>query len=826
MNDINYIYQNKKEFLNFINETFKEYTLTKNKNNNTKKDLFKYQKFIRKYLSEETPYRGLLVYHGLGSGKTCTAVSVAENLKSNRNVLVLLPASLKPGWYNSLKTDCFTTNYRTNENIDVKYTFISSNASNTAEKLKELGNLDNYLIIVDESHLIVQNIYNQGSRGMTIYNMIKDAKNAKIIFLTGTPLVNNPYELAITMNMLKGNMSMLRYTIPKEVSYEEFTEYIKKLNELSYVNYCKENLRMRYFDINFIYESNTADLNKAKEEIEMIGVRDFDFRPNYVSGEQKFLSLFPEDSIEFESMFIRKVGDIEKVNRKPILEKRLVGLVSYFQGGSKIFYPNQINLPLIKVEMSEIQFNQYAAIRFFEKKVEKGTGSGSDKIDLKKVKKKKGASSVYRIYSRQFGNFIFPENMPKPFINPTLQINFMSKLKGKYKNTNNNNGIRNAFEDEANQYDDDMVRVEKNTSSKQKIYAENLLNVLQELRENKEKYLTGENLKLYSPKMNIIYEKIKDNPGLALIYSQFVKTEGLAIFSIVLEANGYEKLDLTKSTNSKKNRYTIYSGEESREEKDKILKIFTDPKNKNGEYCKIILISEAGATGLDLKNIRQVHIMEPFWNEVRIKQIIGRAVRYKSHIELPNKDRTVDVFRYISVFTKEQEEEFIKQGYGPISTREKITSDQYIYDLAKKKELLTNELLDIYKSSAVDCKLNKVMNESTIKCLDFGEETGISYYPNIKDDFISNTSSKNKPKTKPIKGILLKNGNVYFKTNKGLTIYKNNEMTSSKAKPTKNQIDKQVLFRMNDNLIFDLKLYKETGKLEPIGSIGKNGKLI
>lgn len=824
MNNIKYIYENKKEFLSFIENTFKEFTLTKN--NNTKKDLFKYQKFIRKYLSEETPYRGLLVFHGLGSGKTCTAVALAENLKHNRNVLVLLPASLKPGWYNSLKVDCFTTNYKTNEDINLKYTFISSNASNTAQKLKDLGNLDNYLIIVDESHLIIQNIYNQGSRGMTIYNMIKNAKNAKILFLTGTPLVNNPYELAITMNMLKGNMSILRYTIPKDISFDTFTEYIKQLNNLTYVNYCKENLRMKYFDINFIYESNTADLNKAKEAIEMIAVKDYDFRPNYISGEQKYLTLFPENSIEFESMFIKKVGNIEKVNRKPILEKRLVGLVSYYQGGSKAFYPKETNFPIIKVKMSDIQFNQYAAIRFFEKKVEKGSGSTTGKINLKKVKKKKGASSVYRIYSRQFGNFIFPDNMPKPFINPTLQINFASKLKGKYKNKNNDNEIQNAFEDEANQYDEDMTTVKKTRSSKQKVYIENLANVMDELRENKVKYLTGENLKIYSPKMNIIYEKIEENPGLALVYSQFVKTEGLAIFSIVLEAHGYEKLDLTKNTNTKKNRYTIYSGEESREEKEQILKIFTDPKNKNGDFCKIILISEAGATGLDLKNIRQVHIMEPFWNEVRIKQIIGRAVRYKSHIELPNKDRNVDIFRYVSVFTKEQEEEFIKQGYGPISTREKITSDEYIYDLAKKKELLTNELLDIYKSSAVDCKLNKIMNESYIKCLDFGKETGISYYPDIKDDFISNTSTKNTPKSKPIRGILLKNGNVYFKSNKGLTIYKNNEMVKSKAKPSKNQIDKQVLFRINDNLIFDLSKFKETGKLQAIGSVGKNGKLI
>ena len=572
--DIKYVYENKKEFLNFINDTFKEFKLSNNQNN-TKKELFKYQKFIRKYLSEETPYRGLLVYHGLGSGKTCTAVAVAENLKSNRNVLVLLPASLKPGWYNSLKTDCFTTNYKSNNNIDVKYTFISSNASNTAQKLKDLGTLDNYLIIVDESHLIVQNIYNQGSRGMAIYNMIKDAKNSKILFLTGTPLVNNPYELAITMNMLKGNMSILRYTVPKDISFETFAEYITKLNGLSYVHYCKENLRMRYFDIYFIYESNTPDLNKAKEEIEMIAVKEYDFKPNYVSGELQFKSLFPEDSIEFESMFIRRVGEIEKVNRKNILEKRLVGLVSYYQGGDKTFYPKQNNFPLLKVEMSPLQFNQYATIRFFEKKVEKGTGSSGDKIDLRKTKKKKGASSVYRIYSRQFGNFIFPENIGKPFINPELQMNFTSKLKGKYKDNKNDKNLIRAFEDEANQYNEDMVTTKQNKSSKQKKYTENLLKVMTELRENKEKYLTGEKLKLYSPKMSLISDKINENPGLALVYSQFVKTEGLAIFSIVLEANGYEKLNLDKNMNSKKNRYVIYSGDQSREEKDKILKIFT-----------------------------------------------------------------------------------------------------------------------------------------------------------------------------------------------------------------------------------------------------------
>jgi hypothetical protein len=43
--------------------------------------IYHYQAFIREYLRFETPYRGLLVYHGLGSGKTCSASSMTESLR-------------------------------------------------------------------------------------------------------------------------------------------------------------------------------------------------------------------------------------------------------------------------------------------------------------------------------------------------------------------------------------------------------------------------------------------------------------------------------------------------------------------------------------------------------------------------------------------------------------------------------------------------------------------------------------------------------------------------------------------------------------------------
>ena len=64
------------------------------------------------------------------------------------------------------------------------------------------------------------------------------------------------------------------------------------------------------------------------------------------------------------------------------------------------------------------------------------------------------------------------------------------------------------------------------------------------------------------------------------------------------------------------------------------------------------MISSAGSEGLDLKNIRQIHIMEPYWNEVRVKQVIGRGVRNNSHKDLPPKDRNVTVFRYFSVLSE------------------------------------------------------------------------------------------------------------------------------------------------------------------------------
>ena len=121
------------------------------------------------------------------------------------------------------------------------------------------------------------------------------------------------------------------------------------------------------------------------------------------------------------------------------------------------------------------------------------------------------------------------------------------------------------------------------------------------------------------------------------------------------------------------------------------LKASTDEKNINGENVKVIIISKAGSEGLDFKNIRQVHILDPWFNLNRIDQIIGRAVRNKSHCALPFNKRNVEIFLYGS--------QLVDKSIEPI--------DLYIYRLAEYKSIRIGMVSRIIKENATDCLLNK-----------------------------------------------------------------------------------------------------------------------
>ena len=69
------------------------------------------QKFASEFINPNTPYKGLLIYHQIGAGKTCAAVSIAESWKNKRNIIVVTPASLIGNFYDELRSQCTGDEY-------------------------------------------------------------------------------------------------------------------------------------------------------------------------------------------------------------------------------------------------------------------------------------------------------------------------------------------------------------------------------------------------------------------------------------------------------------------------------------------------------------------------------------------------------------------------------------------------------------------------------------------------------------------------------------------------------------------------------------------
>ena len=158
--------------------------------------------------------------------------------------------------------------------------------------------------------------------------------------------------------------------------------------------------------------------------------------------------------------------------------------------------------------------------------------------------------------------------------------------------------------------------------------------------------------------------------------------------------------------------------------------------NKNGELLEILMTTKQGAEGLNTKNVRQLFVVEPYWNPVRLDQVVGRAVRINSHLELPEKDRNVEIYIYLSKATKKQ----LKSNVTMANDFEGLTSDEVLFQIAERKRAIMNIMLGMMKQSAIDCSLNladNVVTNPELKCLNLGTVNGRESYsstPDIMDE--------------------------------------------------------------------------------------------
>lgn len=200
------------------------------------------------------------------------------------------------------------------------------------------------------------------------------------------------------------------------------------------------------------------------------------------------------------------------------------------------------------------------------------------------------------------------------------------------------------------------------------------------------------NLDKYSIKISKIIKKVNSCRGKVFIYSNFKEHGGIKSIIRVLDEFGYK--NYMKHGEGKK-RYAIWSGEESTSVKEQIKAIYNMNENLEcGNKIKILLGSPSIKEGVSLAGVQQVHILEPYWNQAKMDQIIGRASRYCSHKNMEEERRKVKVYVYLATHPDEEE-----------------TVDQYILSLAEKKNKIIREFEKLIKEVAVDCTLNKSLNK-------------------------------------------------------------------------------------------------------------------
>jgi type I site-specific restriction endonuclease len=210
--------------------------------------------------------------------------------------------------------------------------------------------------------------------------------------------------------------------------------------------------------------------------------------------------------------------------------------------------------------------------------------------------------------------------------------------------------------------------------------------------------------------------------------------------------------------------FGFYTGEEGEEERELYRQVFNEqyedkfPQSlkdsiKEKRLC-ILMATKAGAEGIDLKNVRNVFIMEPYWNPALIEQAIGRAIRICSHATLPLDKRTVKVKIYMTVFSPEQSttqegpnivairrgDMILKRYDGGEPKEVFMTSDEFLWETAYEKNRIIKNISHLLKQSAVDCEIHRKLHskeQPVIQCLRFDTKASgedLAYRPNYKID--------------------------------------------------------------------------------------------
>ncbi len=827
----------RKTFFNWVLENYKTYTDMKPKESTTKPvrlDLFPQQKLVRDFMSDQSPYRGILLYHGLGVGKTCASIAISRTITDpDKEVWVFSKASLEGNYIKGIKEcgmdivrnqnhwvfiECeseiekdlamkkymipkevinenggaFIINYSENDSpnyndltsreqakldyqinyiLNKRFKFKHLDDTRLLQKLEGIGKFpfDNKVLIFDEVHNLINGIATNSKTGVAFEKHLMAAKNCKIIFLTGTPLVNDVFESAKIFNILRGpittytfrlvdyaediNWNLIKSTLKRNIYVDQII--LKKSQKMVSITQNPDNYINHPDGLGVVYQKGKVlspdrfdDL--VKKQITGLGYK--------VISSKEVNTALPNTQKEFDALFYNR--DMNKLKKTDVIKKRIMGMLSFYDPPVQSLMPEVTKIEKVFVEMSDLQAKQYQKARNEEieknKKMKKKIGRDMDKI-----------KSSYRIFSRMACTFAFPEELGSPYEDAAEILNEIDEAEEEMEEAPEIDFDNMNEENEKNMAKFDMIVKKK---------------YLKKLDKDKTKYLGIENgsLARHSPKYLKMVQKIKESPGCVFVYSQFITLIGLNTFCLSLEATGeYVEFDIRKEDghwvlnnlpeDDNKWKYVTWAGDKEKEKREILIKVFNgeldllpsscqilkkqlkqkygDEMNKHGDVIRVFMTTKTGAEGISLFNVRQVHIMEPYWQPVLIDQVIGRAVRTGSHLTLPPEERNVEVYVYLASYSPHQirimnepnlRGDVARFNDGLQKRGQIVTSDESLYIISERKKNVIDAFLKLVKEVAFDCNIHASLNfnpNKPFKCLDYDSKNRDEYLsaPSIMD---------------------------------------------------------------------------------------------
>jgi hypothetical protein len=670
----------------------------------------KSQELVRNFMRPETPYTGILVYHGVGTGKTCLSIQVAEAFKPlirklGKRVLVVVSKSIEENYKKELY------NFK-NEQKETKLklergtlqctgtTYIPPPNMTQANRIKYVNKMiENYYEIV--TYQSIKALFYKCAHE-TLFRI--DMGEKGMVFLPdrnsfGVEEARACCKSLIFLARLQQEFSDRLFIIDEVHNMRESSDSEEKTSSqiLELILQNCERIKLVLLTATPIYNS-TADIlyllnllllndrsENGKKNLKLLA----DIK-THLFDEQKLDFKDPEMEADFKKLWKGRLSYVRGENPVNFPEKRFPPSNLVYRPPwrhinnpkSNNFYLDLITelnppYPLTLAQMSSIQKVVYEKIV--------GFSGARNQADIEVNTK---SNETFHLNGKDISNLVFPSQQ---YVGEQTHKSVVEAMFGR-------KGFDNCFKIDNGYYIPTSHCFVKKEPEQKEIF-----------------FLDASVLENYSPKMKIILQQIIDNPNqLIFVYGEHRKST-LFPFCMMLERNGFDRyshrnfLDKGAMLGRKERRkkYIFIDGSVQTEERNRLVNYFNDPSNKEGQNVQVMIGTKVLGEGVDFKNIRQIHIFNPWYNMSRIDQIVGRGIRHCSHLDFSKDEerdyRSVTVFLYsASLYDKSIRED---KRQIPVET-----TDESLFRMAFRKDILFQRIFRSLKEIAIDCNLNYEMN--------------------------------------------------------------------------------------------------------------------